>query len=84
MIVDNFEEMRELSEGESLVMGISLHAHCAGQPFRLRHFRRALEHIRAAGDAVWSTTAGAIATHYATLFPPGPTAAAPAPDRATA
>ena len=65
MIVDNFEEMLEQSAEQPLVMGISLHAHCAGQPFRLRHFRRALERICKAREAIWLTTAGAIARHYA-------------------
>lgn len=64
MIIDNFEEMRAQSTAQSLVMGISLHAHCAGQPFRLHHFRRALAHIARARDDVWLTTAGAIADHY--------------------
>ncbi len=64
MIVDNFEEMRAQSAGEALCMGISFHAHCAGQPFRLRHFRRALAHICQARDSVWLTTAGGIAAHF--------------------
>jgi len=67
MIVDNFEEMREQADNQSLVMGISLHAHCAGQPFRLRRFREALQHIARAHDQVWITTAGAIAGHYANV-----------------
>ncbi|MFM9883279.1 MAG: polysaccharide deacetylase family protein [Burkholderiales bacterium] len=64
MIVDNFEEMREQSTLQPLVMGISLHAHCAGQPFRLRHFRRALSRICKMREEIWLTTAGGIARHY--------------------
>lgn len=64
MIIDNFEEMREQSTQQSLVMGISFHAHCAGQPFRLRHFRRALAHISKQRNDIWLTTAGGIARHY--------------------
>lgn len=64
MIIDNFEEMREQSAAQPLVMGISFHAHCAGQPFRLRHFRRALSHICKKRDDIWLTTAGGIARHY--------------------
>lgn len=72
MIIDNFEEMRAQSAmrpdgqagGQALVMGVSFHAHCAGQPFRLHHFRRALAHLARAHDDVWLTTAGAIAEHY--------------------
>ena len=45
-------------------MGIALHAIIAGQPFRLRHLRRALAHIGAARQDVWLTTAGGIASHW--------------------
>ena len=47
MIVDMFDEMLEQSAGGPLVMGIALHAYIVGQPFRLRHLRRALNHIAA-------------------------------------
>ena len=66
MIVDNFGEMRRQAADQPLVMGVSLHAHCAGQPFRLAHFRRALAAISAALPDVWVTTAGAIASHFIT------------------
>ena len=66
MIVDNFGEMRRQAAEQPLVMGVSLHAHCAGQPFRLTHFRRALAAISAALPDVWVTTAGAIARHFTT------------------
>ena len=65
MIVDHFDEMREQAEAQPLVMGIALHAHCAGQPFRLRQLRRALRHIVGTGTQIWTTTAGAIAQHFA-------------------
>ena len=65
MITDNFEEMRMQAVEQPLVMGVSLHAHCAGQPFRLKHFRRALAELAAARPDVWVTTAGAIAQHFA-------------------
>jgi len=67
MIVDNLDEMREQAEGEPLVMGIALHAYIVGQPFRLRHLRRALRHLAEKRDEVWVTTAGAIAGHVAAL-----------------
>jgi len=46
-------------------MGIALHPYLVGQPYRLRHLRRALEHIAAARDRgeVWFTTPGAICEH---------------------
>jgi peptidoglycan/xylan/chitin deacetylase (PgdA/CDA1 family) len=68
MIVDQFDEMREQSQrGAPLVMGISLHAMIAGQPFRIRALRRALQHIASHRDHAWLTTAGAIAQ----ATPPG-------------
>ena len=45
MIVDQFEEMLELSQTRPLVMGVALHAYIVGQPHRLRHLKRALKHI---------------------------------------
>jgi peptidoglycan/xylan/chitin deacetylase (PgdA/CDA1 family) len=67
MIIDQFDEMLEQSRDQSLVMGIALHAYITGQPFRLRHLRRALEHICQERDAVWICTAGDIARYFATL-----------------
>ena len=62
MIIDNFDEMLEQSARQPLVMGIALHPYIVGQPYRLRHLRRALAHIAAARDAgqIWMTTPGAI------------------------
>jgi peptidoglycan/xylan/chitin deacetylase (PgdA/CDA1 family) len=71
MIIDNFDEMLEQSEEQSLVYGVSIHAFIVGQPFRLRHFRRALEHIRAASDRVWFATTGQIAQHFSQVVPAG-------------
>jgi peptidoglycan/xylan/chitin deacetylase (PgdA/CDA1 family) len=65
MIVDQFDEMREQAADESLVMGIALHSYIVGQPFRLRHLRRALRHIGASREAIWLATAGGIAAHFA-------------------
>jgi hypothetical protein len=45
-------------------MGIALHPYIVGQPYRLRHLRRALRHI-AASKRVWLTTPGAICGHVA-------------------
>jgi uncharacterized membrane protein len=68
MIIDNFDEMRLQTRAQPLVMGIALHAYIVGQPFRLRHLRRALQHIAVhQGDDVWLTTAGAIADHVERL-----------------
>ena len=59
LIIDNFDEMMEQSRAQPLVMGIALHPYIVGQPFRLRHLRRALQHILAE-RRVWFTTPGAI------------------------
>ena len=69
VVIDNFDEMLEQSKEQSLVYGVSIHAFLIGQPFRLRHFRRAMEHIRARSDRVWFATTGQIAEHYARVVP---------------
>lgn len=70
-IIDQFDEMREQSREQPLVMGIALHPYITGQPFRLRVLRQALAHIAAHRDEIWLTTPGAIATHFAARFPGG-------------
>jgi allantoinase len=55
MIVDHFDEMLAQSRRQPLVMGIALHPYIVGQPYRLRHLRRALRHI-VAHDDIWFTT----------------------------
>lgn len=59
LVVDHFDEMLEQSHVQPLVMGIALHPYIAGQPHRVRHLRRALEHIHRE-KRVWWTTPGAI------------------------
>ncbi len=65
IIIDNLDEMLEQARAQPLVMGIALHPYIVGQPYRLHHLRRALEHVAAARDrgAVWVTTPGAICEH---------------------
>lgn len=72
MIVDQFEEMLSLSQKQPLVFGISLHTFVAGQPFRLRQIRKAIQHVLSHPrfSDVWVTTPGQIARHSAAL-PPG-------------
>ncbi|WP_341893310.1 polysaccharide deacetylase family protein [Variovorax sp. YR752] len=65
MIVDQFDEMLEQTQrgddAPALVMGLALHPYLVGQPYRLRHLRRALKHIVGRPDSeVWVTTPGAI------------------------
>ena len=60
MIVDNFDEMLRQSKEQPLVMGIALHPYLVGQPYRLRHLRRALKHLAGERKKAWWTTPGAI------------------------
>ncbi|MDB5410633.1 MAG: polysaccharide deacetylase [Rhodospirillales bacterium] len=72
MVVDQFEEMLlQAAAGPALVMGVALHPYIVGQPYRLRHLRRALAHIAGKRDRLWITTAGAVAEHFALVQPPG-------------
>ncbi|MCK8784476.1 polysaccharide deacetylase family protein [Roseomonas sp. NAR14] len=69
MIVDDLEERLEQVAGDGVpqVMGIALHPYVIGQPYRLRHLRRALRHLASRRDALWLTTAAAIDAHARTL-----------------
>ena len=68
MIIDQLDEMllqTQDPQAPALVMGIALHPYIVGQPYRLRHLRRALARVAAARDAggVWMATPGAIFRH---------------------
>ena len=67
LIVDNFDEMLAQSRAQPLVMGIALHPYLVGQPYRLRHLRRALEHVVGHREQLWITTPGAICAHVDAL-----------------
>ncbi|HEX5613232.1 MAG TPA: polysaccharide deacetylase family protein [Burkholderiales bacterium] len=58
MIVDHFDEMLAQSREQPLVMGIALHPYLVGQPYRLRHLRRALQHITKSKRAWLATPVG--------------------------
>ncbi len=70
MMVDQFDEMRDQARDQALVMGVALHPYIVGQPFRLRQLRKAFEDIAVKRDAVWFTTAGAIAEAWTEMEPP--------------
>lgn len=68
IVIDQVDEMLDQTAGPgapALVMGIALHPYIVGQPYRLRHLRRALQHLAAARDAgrMWVSTPGAILRH---------------------
>ncbi len=72
MIIDQMDEMLDQTRpvnSAPLVMGIALHPYIVGQPYRLRHLRRALQHVAAARDRreVWMTTPGEIYKHVSGL-----------------
>jgi hypothetical protein len=52
--------MRQESARRPLVMSIILHSMVLGQPYRLRHFRRVIEHITRHRDEIWLTHPGKI------------------------
>ena len=64
-IIDNLDEMLLQGRAQPLVMGIALHTYIMGQPYRLKHLRRALQRVTQARDAgdIWITTPGAICKH---------------------
>jgi hypothetical protein len=71
MAIDQFEQLLADSKHQPLVCGISTHTFAVGQPFRLPHLRRMLEHVVNHPDVerVWFTRPGDIARHIATLEP---------------
>ena len=67
MIVDQFDEMRQQSVGQSLVCPISLHPFVIGRPYRIRHLRRALQHVVNHRDRIWLTRPRDICAHIENL-----------------
>ena len=70
MIIDQFDELLDQSSKYPLVCSINLHPFVVGQPFRLRAFRRAMQHILAQRDRLWVTRPGELA-RYVESLPPG-------------
>lgn len=66
-LIDQFDEMLEESRRRPLVMSIVLHSFILGQPYRLRQFRRVIEHIMRKRDQVWLATPGQICSHIESL-----------------
>ena len=71
MIIDQFDEMLMQAQQQPLVMGIALHPYLVGQPYRLRHLRRALQHLVDHRSELWFTTPGAICQAMDTIDPAG-------------
>jgi peptidoglycan/xylan/chitin deacetylase (PgdA/CDA1 family) len=66
-LIDQFDELLEESERRPLVMPIVLHSFILGQPYRLRQFRRVIEHILKHRSDIWLTRPGAIFEHIESL-----------------
>lgn len=69
MVIDQFDEMLERSKRYPLVFGVSVHPFVIGQPFRMRAFRSAMDHVLRHRDSVWIATPGDIARFVAGLPP---------------
>ncbi len=53
--IDQFEQLRQDAAGSARVMALVVHPYIMGAPHRLKYFRKAVEHIRGSGDAVFWT-----------------------------
>ena len=66
-LIDQFDELLEESARRPLVMPIVLHSFILGQPYRLRQFRRVIEHIMRHREQIWLTRPGAICDYIESL-----------------
>ena len=66
-LVDQFDEMLSESARRPLVMSVVLHSFILGQPYRLRQFRRVIEHIVSHRQTVWLARPGEICAHIESL-----------------
>ena len=66
-LIDQFDELLEESVRRPLVMPIVLHSFILGQPYRLRQFRRVIEHIMRLREQIWLTRPGAICDYIESL-----------------
>ncbi len=66
-LIDQFDELLEESTRRPLVMPIVLHSFVLGQPYRMRQFRRVIEHILRHREKIWLTRPGAICEYIESL-----------------
>jgi peptidoglycan/xylan/chitin deacetylase (PgdA/CDA1 family) len=66
-LIDQFDELLEESARRPVVMPIVLHSFILGQPYRLRQFRRFVEHVLRHRDQIWLTRPGSIFDHITSL-----------------
>jgi peptidoglycan/xylan/chitin deacetylase (PgdA/CDA1 family) len=53
--IDQFEQLRQDAKDSARVMALVIHPYIMGAPHRLKYFRKAIEHIRTSGDALFWT-----------------------------
>jgi hypothetical protein len=63
MLIDQCDALYHDSQRLPRVMGIPLHPFHIGQPLRIKHFARALQHIKQRGQ-VWFATGSEIMAAY--------------------
>jgi len=66
-LIAQFDELLAESERRPLVMPVVMHSFVLGQPYRLHHFRRVVEHILAHRDRIWLTRPGEICEYVESL-----------------
>ena len=66
-LIDQFDEMLAESTRRPLVMPIVLHTFILGQPYRLRHFRKVIEHVMKHRERIWLTRPGDICAYVENL-----------------
>ena len=66
-LIDQFDEMLEESARRPLVMSVVLHSFVLGQSYRLRQFRRVVEHILKQRERIWIARPGEICRHIESL-----------------
>ena len=66
-LIDQFDEMLAESARRPLVMSVVLHSFILGQPYRLRQFRRVIEHIVSYRESVWLARPGEICVDIESL-----------------
>ncbi len=53
--IDQFEQLRHDARNSARVTAVVVHPYIMGAPHRLKYFRKAIEHIRSSGDAIFWT-----------------------------
>ena len=63
MMIDQFDELLRRSKKHPMVASFPLHTFVMGHPFRLKHLRRAMQHMLRHREEIWLTTPGEISAY---------------------